>query len=137
MERLARQYTDIIPNCDYNHDHYAAELRRFISSGTGVIFYLEDDDGQIVGGIGGIKYPCLLTGKLTAVELFWYVDKERRSGTGGVRLFDAFEEWAKAHGCAKVAMVYLPCSMPERLYAFYERRGYRLAEMHFEKEIKP
>ena len=134
IAECARMYTDVIPTCEFNEEFYLAQWRRFMASGVGGIFLLVDDGNtQVFGGIGGIIHPDLLTGKLTAVELFWYVKPEYRSG--GVRLLKTFEEWAKSRDCKVIAMICLSCSMMDKLDDFYRKAGYTLLEKHYIKEV--
>ena len=127
------QYTNKIKDMPLDADHWLGTWREFIDAGTGVIYLAEDDNGFIVGGIGGICYPCLLTNRKTAVELFWYTDDEHRGE--GVKLYNLFEQWARDEGCERMAMIYLPDSMPAKLDIFYRRKGYFLRECHYEKAI--
>ena len=125
---LATEYTDIIPSMKFNPTHWVDFWQSQLKAGSGVVFLAENDG--IVGGIGGIKYPCPLSGRMTAVEMFWYVtEKSRREG---ILLYKYFKNWARENGCERIAMIYLPCSMPEKLKRFYEREGLTLIEMHYE-----
>lgn len=140
----AREFTSVIPDCPLNERHYEAAWKQFLGSGAGVIFLLEEDkpltanyEPKVLGGIGGICHPDLLTGRLTAVELFWYVKPEHRKGIWPVRLLKAFEKWAALMRCHEVAMIHMECSMPERLKEFYQRRGYTLFETMYRKRITP
>jgi GNAT superfamily N-acetyltransferase len=67
---------------------------------------------------------------MTAVEMFWYTAKETRGD--GIKLYLKFKKWAKDNGCKRLAMIYLPCSMPDKLKQFYESEGFSLLEMHYE-----
>lgn len=104
----------------------------FIESGIGCIFLLKDQD-KIVGGLGAIKYPDLHSGVLTAVETFWYVLPEYRGE--GLKLLDAYEQWASDNNCGKMAMIHMVDSMPKALEKLYTRRGYQLIEKHYVKEV--
>jgi len=125
----AVEYTDIIPGMEFNPGHYTAFWGNMLKSGAGAIF-LSEKDGVVEGGIGGIKYPEILSGRLTAVECFWYMSKKSRGN--GIKLYFKFKQWAKEQGCKRLAMIYLPCSMPEKLKKFYELEGFILTEMHYE-----
>lgn len=103
-----------------------------ISNDHGVMIVAEAE-GEMVGGIGGIKAPDLHNGDMIAVETFWFVDPEY-SGPG-LQLWKAFEEWAKEEGCVKVAMIHLEDSCPATLETLYRRRGYKPIERHYVKEI--
>jgi GNAT superfamily N-acetyltransferase len=125
----AIEYTSIIPGMEFDADHYVKFWQNMLKSGIGTI-YLSETDGVINGGIGGIKYPEALSGRLTAVEMFWYTAKETRGD--GIKLYLKFKKWAKESGCKRLAMIYLPCSMPDKLKDFYEKEGFSLTEMHYE-----
>ena len=136
VERIlpcAVEYTDIIPDMEFNADNYVNFWKSTLASGAGVIYVSEDDNGVVKGGIGGIKYPEPLSGRMTAVEMFWYTKKDSRGD--GIKLYKKFENWARDSGCKRIAMIYLPCSMPEELSRFYSRLGFNLLEMHYEKSL--
>ncbi len=111
-----------------NVDHTTKAYENLMSSGASIFFVLEDD-GEMIGGLGAIKYPDLHSGELTAVETFWFVDPQHRGK--GLMLLDAFEKWARRQGCKKAAMIHLSDSYPEVLERLYKRRGYKLVEKHF------
>lgn len=113
-------------------DYTAQKYATMISNGTATFLTLEVD-GKIVGGLGCIKYPDLHDGVLTAVETVWFVHPDYRGY--GMKLFDAYEQWAKNNGCKKIAMIHMVDSYPEILEKLYRRRGYRLMEKHYIKEI--
>ena len=128
----AREYTDIIPGMAFNADHYIKFWKNMLSGQNGVIF-LSESEGTVKGGIGGIRYPEPLSGRMTAVEMFWYTSKETRGD--GMKLYLKFKKWAKDSGCSRLAMIYLPCSMPDKLKKFYESEGFSLIEMHYEVSL--
>ena len=113
-------------------DHTSKTYESLIRSGAAVFFVMEED-GQMQGGLGAIKSPDLHDGKLIAVETFWFVSPQFRGK--GTLLFNAFEKWAIGHGCQKLAMVHLSDSYPGILRKLYKRRGYKLAEEHYIKEV--
>jgi hypothetical protein len=127
----AVEYTNQIPEMEFNAEHWLPFWSRMLTSGNGVVFMDWKDEKSIYGGIGGIKAPCPLSGRLTAVEMFWYVHPEFRGN--GLKLYLKFKQWAKENNCKRLAMVYLPCSMPEKLKRFFEEREkMSLVEMHYE-----
>jgi len=103
-----------------------------ISSGAGKIFGLWDKN-KIVGGIGLILFPALEDGVMTTTEAFWFVDEKSRGG--GLKLFITAEKWAKESGSKRMNMIHLTNSMPERLKNLYEKKGYKMIETTYQKEI--
>jgi GNAT superfamily N-acetyltransferase len=115
-------------------DHTDKTYRELIKKGIGQVFLLFDGE-TLMGGLGCIKSPDLHSGELTAIETFWYVAPEYRTGFNGMELFFRFEQWAKEEGCKKIAMIHLSDSSPERLERLYARMGYKLAEKHYVKAV--
>jgi len=104
-----------------------------IEGGAGTIFLLIDDRGEIAGLLGGMKYPELYSGTPIATEFFWYVQEGLRGQ--GMKLYRAFEDWARNRKCSQIRMVHLMDSMPDKLNVVYRRLGYEPAELHYVKDL--
>lgn len=113
-------------------ERFVSSWTSFIESGVGAVFIAEED-GEVTGAIAGVIYPDLYSGVLVATEFFWIVREEKRGP--GVRLYEAFERWAREQGCAQVRMVHLLDSMPDKLERFYKHFGYEPTETHYVKEL--
>lgn len=130
---IAEQFynsTEFLSN--FNIEIFKKNWIQFIESGLGVIFVLEDEN-NIIGVLGGFKYPDVNSGELIATEFFWFVDADKRGN--GIRLLKEFEKWAKEEDCKKIIMVYLCDLMPEKLDRVYKRLGYRRTEINYTKEV--
>jgi len=55
----------------------------------------------------------------------------------GMKLYRAYENWAREKGCNKIRMTYLCDLMPEGLKTLYEDLGYYPIEVNYQKELKP
>lgn len=128
-------FTDNIPQCNFNEAHYQKAWENYFRLGIGVIF-LAENAGEILGGIGGVKFQEDLSGEWYAVEKFWYMKPEYRKSSAGIKLLRSFERWAVANGCEYSAMIDLQCSMVDKIDVFYERDGYKLLEKHHVKRVK-
>jgi GNAT superfamily N-acetyltransferase len=106
-----------------------------LESESGVIFLLLDNGQNAVGALGGVAYPDIYSGEMIASEMYWFVMPEYRGG--GIRLYRAFEEWAKEQECLQVRMVHLLDSMPEKLERVYRHFGFTPAEVHYVKDLEP
>lgn len=113
-------------------DVFSATWSQLLGSGIGVIFLQEEGD-DVLGALGGVAYPDPNSGALMATEFFWFVRGDRRGG--GLRLYRAFEGWARDRGCRQIRMVHLLDSMPEQLQRLYTRLGYQAAEIHYTKGL--
>ena len=119
---------------EINFEVFCKNWEFFYDNKMGTIFALLTEDGSVIyGAIGCIKVPDLLTGKMIASEMFWFVREEFRGD--GFLLMKAFEKWAKEQGCLYVRMMYLPQLMADSIRNIYKRMGYREIEVAFEKEV--
>ena len=105
----------------------------FYEGNFGCIFVLIDENEKVYGAIGCIKVPDLMTATIIASEMFWYVLNGHRGE--GMKLFNAFEKWAKENGCQSIRMIHLTGLMVDELKSLYLRRGYREVETAYEKEV--
>lgn len=111
---------------------FVALWSQLIGSGMGVIFILEND-GALVGCIGGVATPEPYSADLAASEFFWSVMESHRGG--GLHLYRAFEAWARAKGCQQIRLCHMLDSMPEKLSHVYRRLGFEPAEVHYVKSL--
>lgn len=95
----------------------------------GVIFVAEQD-GALVGMLGGVMAHHFVSGEPFAAELCWWVLPEAR-GRSGLRLETAFLAWAREHGATFVTM-----SAPtDRAARLFERLGYALMERAYYRRL--
>lgn len=100
-----------------------------------VVRLIEDDDKVFLlregGFCAGVINQFILGNKRMAVELGWYVDPSKR-GTGiGKALMNGFEDWATIMDCDLVSMI----SIDDEIGDYYEKRGYKLYERTYMKEL--
>lgn len=98
---------------------------------------LIDDPSKVIllyedkGFLAGITHNFLLGPHRMAVELGWYVQPEYRGEKIGKALIDGFENWAEVMDCKLITMV----SIDEEMGKYYEKRGYKLYERSYMKEL--
>lgn len=90
------------------------------------------DEGRIIGAIGFSVTDCPFTGDQVALEQFWWVHANYRKSQVGLDLWLKFEERAKARKAKRIAMVHLASLNLQHVFV---KRGYKLAEQTFWKEI--
>ncbi len=116
-------------------------IERFVETwtgwlaGSGVIFLLLDGE-EILGTIGGLAYQEPYAYTKTCQELFMFIRKAARGGTGLLRLYRAFESWSLEMKCSQIRMAHLQDSMPAELEKFYLKLGYVKAETTFVKALQ-
>lgn len=112
----------------------AAEWYRLML-GCGLLFVAECD-GKIIGVIGGLSSPFLINPEHgVGTELLWWVEPEHRKSGAGDLLMDAIENAARELGLTFWSMMTLAAVNPEAAARIYERRGYKLAELTYVKEL--
>jgi GNAT superfamily N-acetyltransferase len=119
---------------EFNGETFKQRLRVFMETGVGTVLCAHEGLDGLCGAIAGLFYPDIFADIPTAAEIFWYVLPGSPKGTG-TQLLEAFEEWAKRRGAKRVSMAYMVHNQPERLRAFYEKRGYRAFETFYVKAI--
>jgi GNAT superfamily N-acetyltransferase len=116
----------------FDADRFNALWSRLIESGAGVVFVLEKESAPI-GAIGGVIYPDTYSADQIATEFFWFVREGHRGQ--GLRLYEAFEDWARRRGCQRIRMAHLCDLMPDGLKWLYGELGFHAVEISYEKEL--
>ena len=109
----------------------------FLQDPTEKIVILAFKDDEPVGMISGMISEHLFSREKTAFELTWWVHPEHRGVKTSIELFDAFEYWARRMNCKYVqfgAAQGTPYS--DKVQKLYNRRGYRMTESNFLKELR-
>jgi GNAT superfamily N-acetyltransferase len=96
---------------------------------------LAEHMGEAVGLIAGQISESIFNDDKIASELIWWVDEKHRNSRIGLELFNAFEYWAKRSGCKHIQMVHLQTDKADRIHRLYSKRGYRVAESAYLKEL--
>lgn len=135
VARLGVRYHEHMDRLDEFDAGYCLELwDRLLREGVGNV-WLAVRDGEVIGALAGMLFQHPMHGRLMANEGFWFVDPAVRGGTAGVRLFKAFEDWARAAGAKGIYAGRNLAESPDGLERFYERRGYRPRLMTYEKGL--
>lgn len=116
------------PHVLANPTHMRTLALHLIDSPDGTVIVAEHDE-TLVGMIGCLCYPHVLSGVRVCGELVWWVEPEHRGI--GLRLLDDAEQWARDHGALEMHMV-APTVDVERIYA---RRGYTPLERTFTRAL--
>jgi hypothetical protein len=112
----------LVDHVGYNPDHMAGTFQALIE---GEAHFLAIGERGAIGAMSG-PHPFNYA-HLIAQEVFWWSE-----GREGLRLFDAFEAWARER-CHSVRMITLEAVEPDRTARIYERRGYSPLERGFIK----
>ena len=91
------------------------------------VVIMHGDDGFLAGSI----LPFRFGPYLTASEIAWWVNPEKRNTRIGTELLEAFEYWAEKSGATFINMV----SLDDEVGKYYEKKGYKLLERAYIKKI--
>jgi GNAT superfamily N-acetyltransferase len=126
--RMGREFAKAIGK-DVNREVLVPHLEGMINSEQAL---LAVDDGAMVAGI---LYPSYLDGEVTAQELWYWVDPDKRKQGKGKALIETFETWATAMG-ATVLLLTATHGMTHRVLGkIYSARGYKPQEHVYSKGI--
>lgn len=103
---------------------------------AGLLIVAENGDGEIIGVVGGLKYPFLNNRDwIIGSELLWWIEPQYRDSGLGKKMLAAIEEAARDAGCQLWVMVTLENVEPEKAGAIYQKLGYTLTEHSYMKEL--
>lgn len=108
-------------------------LSAMITNKDSVILVAEKD-GVVVGVAGAVIVPFYFNmAQQVAQEFFWFVEREYRNGSVGIRLYDALEQWARDGGAGLMSMAALGCN--PSVSKFYFQRGYYQQETNYLRRL--
>lgn len=138
FEDIAKEYHDeVFPAYPYNEGLLMLQLGLMLTN-PGVAMWGITDNGKIVGVIAFVITPPFGGGPLTATEILWFVQKDYRGSSIGVRaLLEAEKYLIENEKCEAIEMAAMASSMPEKVGNFLVRRGYRVSEVHYRKVVEP
>lgn len=93
--------------------------------------------GEVLGMIAGVSSPHYVNAAHTTThELFWWVDPAARHTRLGLRMLQAFEDWAKRIGSGTLFMASTATLTPDKLARLYERKGYGAVDVNYAKNLE-
>jgi len=96
-------------------------------------FHVVEEEDTLVGFLAGAINTTLFSNDVTGIELGWYLQPESRDGRTALKLLKAFEEWCVDKGCRHISIADIDTL--QSLAPLYERKGYRLTEKTYVKEL--
>ncbi len=130
---LAKEFTSEAPS-QYNWNrHKIEESLRGAITRPDMLAAVYEQDGEAKGFLIAIASELFMSEKRAATELAWFVSKDYRGSSASVRLITTFENWAKEANCDFTVMADLN-SLAD-LSAIYTKRGYKLVERSYLKEL--
>ena len=114
---------------EFDRERFTRLVEAVIGSPAAVVLVADGGSG-INGMIAVMVEHNVLTGAVTAGELFWWVRPDHR-GTLGWRLAKAAEAWGREHGATQMRMG----APDDGVGSMLERGGFKRAEIMYQKEL--
>ena len=118
---------------DLEEPRFCSTWEQLISQNLGIAF-IEYEGSEVAGGIGAVVTLDPYSSKVVASEAFWFVRPGAR-GALGIRLYRAFEYWARDRGVDSIQMIHLIDETGEKAERFYIRNGYKAVEIRYQKRL--
>lgn len=136
LRRIGREFAEVakLPG-GFCESHFEEQWFALLQEDLGVIFYEEDDSGEVIGVFGGLFSPDMFSGTLVAAEAFWFVRPEARGKSLSLRLLKAFEDEAVTRKCQQILMVCLTACDPETVSGILVRHRYFPSEIIHRKVL--
>lgn len=135
IEPMARKFydtTSYVNTIPYDKDTVQQLYLDMMKNGFIVV---GEVDGVIVGMLGIMVVPFTLNRNYkVGTEIMWWVEPEYRHSRVALEMLDITEQVAKVDGCHLLSMSALDTS-PPGVVKVYEKRGYKLQESSFTKEL--
>lgn len=132
--RFMKQFEQVSGNIKVDIEYATKRYVNMVTAGVAHMFVMNDEKGDMIGGLGCIVAPDLTNSRIMAIETYWFMAPGDRGK--GISLLTYFEQWAKERGIDAVAMIHLNDSYPKALERLYIRRGYVPIETHYVKELR-
>ena len=106
----------------------------FINKKNPYMCYIARKDGELIGAVAGYTFVYQWAPQIWGSEDFWYVKKEYRGGSTGVKLFNKLMNWFDELKVDKICMMHY--SWNEKVGDFYEKNGFYNYETSYVKDMK-
>lgn len=127
---MAMKFMEQTGYTEYSNEETISNLINTILSGkqNEMIILLKPG----IGFLAGMSSPFVFGPHLIASEVAWWINEDKRKTGAGAELVEAFEYWAKnVAGCTIITLT----SLDDKIGKFYEKKGYKLYERAYMKEL--
>lgn len=101
----------------------------------GQIWIALDNNKRTIGAIGGLIHPDICSGDMVAQEMFWFMHPDHRNGMTFMKLYHAFETWAKESGAIRICMANTFNEHTEKLRHLYLKMNFRPVDVSYFKTL--
>lgn len=128
------KYSNFSNFVDYDPDSALRTLAHLILHGF--LFVAEHDEEGVIGGFAGTMTNLWFNhGTPVASEMAWWVEEKYRKSPVAIRLYKAFEKWAKERGVKVITMSDLIIDGQPPADKLFKKMGFSVVERaHIKRE---
>lgn len=97
--------------------------------------WVVEKENKIVSGLACVEILDFLSNVKCLIEMFWFCLKEYRGNLENIKMFKIMEDYAKNNDIGYIQMIHLCDSMPEKMEKFYKKKGYKMLQKCYNKEL--
>ena len=121
---------------NYNREKCEALCIKYILNPKWFFGYCAYEGDELVGMVMGHIVPYYFGNDLLASDTVWYVRKDRRGSMIGIRLLNAFRDWAKERGASEICIGVSSALNLDRTHKLLSRVGFDHVGGIFKEAVK-
>jgi len=121
---------------DYSRDKCFQLGVRCISHPDRYFGYCAYEGDELTGMLIGQLVPYYFGNDLLANDILWYVREDKRGSMMGIRLLNAFRDWAKERGASEVCIGVSTALDLDRTHKLLSRMGFTHVGGTFKEAVK-
>jgi GNAT superfamily N-acetyltransferase len=94
-----------------------------------------EKEGEIVGALIAVVSELPINDLTFSQELMFWIDPEHRKGRTAIKLIDMYVDWSEERGCSFTRLSELDNILEKKASSLFERKGFKLTETAYVKEI--
>ena len=119
---------------DTSIDGFCSDFKSRLEQQIPTAIFIAERGDEIIGAAAGSvnKHPWAKH-QMWGSEDFWYVKKEERGTSVGIKLFNMLMDWFKENGANRIHMVHYHWN--QKVSKFYARKGFVPFEVSYVKVV--
>ena len=132
-----KQFCKEIPHpawTKFNSNKVNSLVTQLVESENGFVKVVEKE-GEIVGALIAVVSELPINDLTFSQELMFWIDPEHRKGRTAIKLIDMYVDWSEERGCNFTRLSELDNILEKKAGSLFERKGFKLTETAYVKEI--
>jgi len=121
---------------DYDRDKCFQLCARYVLHPDRYFGYCAYEGDELTGMLMGYVSLYYFGNDLLANDIVWYVRKDRRGSMTGIRLLNAFRDWAKERGASEICIGVSSALNLDRTHKLMSRMGFNHVGGIYKEAVK-